>query len=205
MKLVNGQKIDAATMRSILANSHHTCTYEGSMNTDMSADKIEDGDTFTVLLHLGASVQFHLDSDDVRCHFSLEITPKFEDLDDSGIKTAPFLTAHVSTGSVYMMHTATGSIDTLDNWQCEEDFDSSMLAEVALSEVPDHIRLTSYGFALYGRTWKTAMAEDLNLDARRITHWIQGTRPVPAGVWADLQKIARNRLADIQAAADGMM
>lgn len=108
-------------------------------------------------------------------------------------------------GSVYMMHTATGSIDTLDNWQCEEDFDESLLAEVALSEVPDHIRLTSYGYALYGRTWKTAMAEDLGVDARRITHWYQSTRPVPAGVWADLQKIARNRLADIQAAADGMM
>jgi len=205
MKLINGQKIDSATMRSILVNSHHTCTYEGSMSTDMSAEDIEDGDTFTALLHLGASVQFHLDSDDVRCNFSLEITPKFEDLDDSGIKTTPFLTAHVSTGSVYMMHTATGSIDTLDNWQCEEDFDSSMLAEVALSEVPDHIRLTTYGYALYGRSWKTAMAEDLNADARRITHWIQSTRPVPAGVWNDLQKIARNRLADIQAAANGMM
>lgn len=175
------------------------------MDTDMSADKIEDGDTFTVLLHIGSNVQFHLDSDDIRCHFSLEITPKFEDLDDSGIKTLPFLTAHVGTGSVYMMHTATGSIDTLDNWQCEEDFDDSMLAEVALSEVPDHVRLTTYGYALYGRTWKTAMAEELNVDARRITHWIQGTRPVPSGVWSDLQKIAHNRLADIQAAADGLM
>jgi len=205
MKLVNGQKIDAATMRSILANSHHTCTYEGSMDTDMSAEDIEDGDTFTVLLHLGASVQFHLDSDDVRCHFSLEITPKFEDLDDSGIKTMPYLVAYVSIGSVYMMHTATGSIDTLDNWQSEDDFDDGALTEVALSKVPDHIRLTTYGYALYGRTWKTAMAEDLGVDARRITHWYQSTRRVPSGVWSDLQKIARNRLADIQAAANGLL
>lgn len=197
MKLINGQKIDAATMRSILLNNSYICTFDGAL-VDMPADDVEDGDAFNTMLHIGASVQFHLISEDTRCYFSLEITPRLEGLTDD-------LVAYVSTGSVYMMHTATGSIDTLDNWQCEEDFDESLLAEVALSEVPDHIRLTSYGYALYGRTWKTAMAEDLGVDARRITHWIQGTRPVPAGVWADLQKIARNRLADIQAAAGGMM
>lgn len=108
--------------------------------------------------------------------------------------------------SIYLINPHTGSIDTADNWKSEGFTpENSELLPVLLSEVPDHIRLTTYGFALYGRTWKTAMAEDLNVDARRITHWIQGTRPVPAGVWADLQKIARNRLADIQTAADGMM
>lgn len=205
MRLINGQKIDAATMRSIMLNNETFSILNGAVS-EISADDVEDGDIFTVMLGTGQSVKFLLDcSTGDRCTISLVFTPKFEELDDSGIKTLPFLVAYVSTGSVYMMHTATGSIDTLDNWQCEEDFDGGALAEVTLSEVPDHIRLTTYGFALYGRTWKTAMAEDLNVDARRITHWIQGTRPVPAGVWADLQKIARNRLADIQAAADGLM
>lgn len=49
------------------------------------------------------------------------------------------------------------------------------------------------------------MAEDLHVDARRITHWLQGTRPVPAGVWLDLQKIAGQRLADVQEAAAGLL
>lgn len=108
--------------------------------------------------------------------------------------------------SIYLMNPHTGSIDTADNWESEGYTpENSELLPVDLSEVPDHIRLTTYGYALYGRSWKTAMAEDLNVDARRITHWIQGTRPVPSGVWSDLQKIAHNRLADIQAAANGLM
>lgn len=108
--------------------------------------------------------------------------------------------------NTYLMNPHTGSIDTADNWESEGYTpENSDLLPVDLSEVPDHIRLTTYGYALYGRSWKTAMAEDLNVDARRITHWLQSTRPVPSGVWSDLQKIAHNRLADIQAAANGLM
>lgn len=108
--------------------------------------------------------------------------------------------------NTYLMNPHTGSIDTADNWESEGYTpENSDLLPVDLSEVPDHIRLTTYGYALYGRTWKTAMAEDLGVDARRITHWYQNTRPVPSGVWSDLQKIARNRLVDIQAAANGLM
>ena len=46
---------------------------------------------------------------------------------------------------------------------------------------------------------------DLGVDARRITHWLQGTRPVPSGVWSDLQKIAMQRLTDVQDAAAGLL
>lgn len=110
----------------------------------------------------------------------------------------------------YLINPATGSIDTKDNWIAEmkdwgddaqAQFDS--LVEIPTCEVPDYLRLQSYGFALFGRSWQSQVADALKVDRRRITHWIQGTRPVPHGVWHDLQKLAIDRLEDIKEAAEG--
>lgn len=59
-------------------------------------------------------------------------------------------------------------------------------------------KLTECGQALYGNSWKYSLAEALNVDKRRITHWLDGTRPVPVGVWADIKKIAIKRKQEIE-------
>jgi len=58
-------------------------------------------------------------------------------------------------------------------------------------------KLTECGQALFGNAWKSSLAEALNVDPRRITHWLDGTRPVPAGVWADIKLLAEQRKQQI--------
>ena len=58
-------------------------------------------------------------------------------------------------------------------------------------------KLTECGLALFGNAWKSSLAEALNVDPRRITHWLDNTRPVPAGVWADTKMLAEQRKAEI--------
>ena len=59
-------------------------------------------------------------------------------------------------------------------------------------------KLTECGQALFGNSWKSSLAEALNVDPRRITHWLDGTRPVPVGVWDDIKKIAIKRKQEIE-------
>jgi hypothetical protein len=61
----------------------------------------------------------------------------------------------------------------------------------------DADKLTECGQALFGNAWKSSLAEALNVDPRRITHWLDGTRPVPAGVWADIKMLAEQRKRQI--------
>jgi hypothetical protein len=59
-------------------------------------------------------------------------------------------------------------------------------------------KLTECGLALFGNAWKSSLAEALNVDPRRITHWLDNTRPVPVGVWDDIKKIAIKRKQEIE-------
>ncbi len=61
------------------------------------------------------------------------------------------------------------------------------------------IKLKAIGEALYGRSWQAQLADDLGVDRRRITHWLDGTRSIPAGVWGDLKIIAARRKAEVNA------
>lgn len=71
------------------------------------------------------------------------------------------------------------------------------------SELMDNLNdpnlLESIGKAYFGNSWKKSMAIALAVDERRITHWMQSTRPVPVGVWSDLIKIGKDRLEEIKA------
>ncbi len=58
-------------------------------------------------------------------------------------------------------------------------------------------KLTECGLALFGNAWKSSLAGALNVDPRRITHWLDGTRPVPEGVWADIKMLAEQRKTEI--------
>ena len=54
-------------------------------------------------------------------------------------------------------------------------------------------RLILIGEALYGRTWQAQMCDLLQVDSRRVAHWIAGTRPIPDGIWAELTLALRAR------------
>ena len=66
----------------------------------------------------------------------------------------------------------------------------------------DNDKLEKIGKALFGKSWKKALAEALKVDERRITHWLQCTRPVPNGVWNDLKKVASQRKLEVENAID---
>jgi hypothetical protein len=54
--------------------------------------------------------------------------------------------------------------------------------------------LSEAGQALYGERWQTGLARDLGIaDARRVRQWMTGDRPIPAGVWADIARLLRQR------------
>ena len=66
----------------------------------------------------------------------------------------------------------------------------------------DNDKLQKIGVSLFGKSWKKALAEALKVDERRITHWLQCTRPVPKGVWSDLKLIANQRKLEVENAID---
>lgn len=66
----------------------------------------------------------------------------------------------------------------------------------------DNDKLEKIGKSLFGNSWKKATAEALDVDERRITHWLQATRPIPDGVWVDLKSIAEKRKSEIQNSID---
>lgn len=54
--------------------------------------------------------------------------------------------------------------------------------------------LRAAGEALYGNQWQTDLSRALGLsDARRLRQWLHGDRPIPAGVWADICSLLRER------------
>lgn len=61
-----------------------------------------------------------------------------------------------------------------------------------------NVILEKVGLALFGKSWKKALAEALEVDERRITHWLQCSRPIPKNVFKDLKVIKDNRLKEIQ-------
>ena len=50
----------------------------------------------------------------------------------------------------------------------------------------------------FGKSWKKALAEALKVDERRITHWLQCSRPIPENIFKDLKVIKDKRLKEIQ-------
>ena len=105
------------------------------------------------------------------------------------------------------------SEDVVQSWQSNlklakefNEITSDVLIDLVnqMLELQEHSKLTKCGLALFGNSWKSSLAEALknkdgkSIDARRITHWLDGTRPVPDWVWQDIKKLAENRIAEIQ-------
>jgi hypothetical protein len=61
----------------------------------------------------------------------------------------------------------------------------------------DRTLLAAIGEALYGQSWKVALAGDLKVDDRSLRRWIQ-TGEVPDGVWRDLIVLLADRRGVIE-------
>ena len=64
-----------------------------------------------------------------------------------------------------------------------------------------NVILEKVGVALFGKSWKKALADALSeiktVDERRITHWMQCSRPIPKSVFNDLKVIKDKRIKEI--------
>lgn len=54
-------------------------------------------------------------------------------------------------------------------------------------------QLERAGQLLYGSRWQSDLARDLSVNDRRVRQWMAGERPIPAGVWADVAGLLRQR------------
>lgn len=76
-----------------------------------------------------------------------------------------------------------------------------------MSELNDKHRLTpvqleNIGKALYGSGYKIQLADFLGVDRRRINHWLDGDRPIPAGITKELLENAKSRENEVREAIE---
>lgn len=60
--------------------------------------------------------------------------------------------------------------------------------------------LKKLGIAAFGNSWKASLADYLPVARQTVTDWTTGKKPIPVGVWGDLQKIVESRLMGLQGA-----
>ena len=60
--------------------------------------------------------------------------------------------------------------------------------------------LKKLGIAAFGNSWKASLADSLKIARPTITDWTTGKKPIPVGVWSDIQKIIESRLMGLQGA-----
>ena len=60
--------------------------------------------------------------------------------------------------------------------------------------------LKKLGLAAFGNSWKASLADSLPVARQTVTDWIKGEKPIPVGVWSDIQKIIESRLMGLQGA-----
>ena len=60
--------------------------------------------------------------------------------------------------------------------------------------------LEKLGIAAFGNAWKASLADALPVARPTVTDWTTGKKPIPVGVWGDVQKIIESRLMGLQGA-----
>ncbi len=60
--------------------------------------------------------------------------------------------------------------------------------------------LEKLGIAAFGNAWKASLADALPVARPTITDWMTGKKPIPVGIWANIQKIIESRLMGLQGA-----
>lgn len=64
-------------------------------------------------------------------------------------------------------------------------------------------RLAAIGEALHGERWHRAVARDLDIGPRQVQRWVSGEYDVPDRIVAELEAVARRRVAEIERALGG--
>lgn len=60
--------------------------------------------------------------------------------------------------------------------------------------------LEKMGIAAFGKTWKADLADSLPVARPTITDWMSKKKPIPVGVWSDIQRILNSRMMGLQGA-----
>ena len=60
--------------------------------------------------------------------------------------------------------------------------------------------LEKLGIAAFGNAWKASLADTLKIARPTVTDWTTGKKPIPVGVWGDVQKIIESRLMGLEGA-----
>ncbi len=58
------------------------------------------------------------------------------------------------------------------------------------------------GEALYGPSWRNALADALGVAERTVRRWQDGTSAIPDGIRGDLEKLCRKHSVDLAKLAD---
>lgn len=61
--------------------------------------------------------------------------------------------------------------------------------------------LEKIGTSLFGTGWRNQIASYLNVNPARVTDWVNGRRPIPAGIWAELDQLAAQRAEQVATVA----
>lgn len=58
--------------------------------------------------------------------------------------------------------------------------------------------LEKLGIAAFGKTWKADLADSLPVARPTITDWINGKKPIPVGIWENIERILKARLMGLK-------
>lgn len=61
-------------------------------------------------------------------------------------------------------------------------------------------KLVILGEAAFGKSWKASLADAIPVARPTITDWIKGEKPIPVGIWKEIQRILADRKKEIDAA-----
>ena len=60
------------------------------------------------------------------------------------------------------------------------------------------VELEKAGKLLFGEQWQSNLAEKLNIDSRRVRHWMAGTRSIPHFVNIEVAKLLEENQVEIK-------
>ncbi|UYF78225.1 helix-turn-helix domain-containing protein [Acinetobacter ursingii] len=61
-------------------------------------------------------------------------------------------------------------------------------------------KLIILGEAAFGKSWKASLADAIPVARPTITDWIKGEKPIPVGIWKEIQRILADRKKEIDEA-----
>lgn len=67
-----------------------------------------------------------------------------------------------------------------------------------MSKINQSELLEKLGIAAFGNTWKADLADRLPVARPTISDWMSGKKPIPVGIWSNIEKILKERLNELK-------